>query len=157
MGMKIYSIELKDQEIVQVDGTEEFIATFKNKKQYPVFLTNYSLSKGHDMGLLKSSLLSDLLKLESVTKLDSEREQAEMIMQSIDEQKMLKVIYLAFKGANPSVDLSLDEFLQKYHANYQEKLELYMNIISAAIDSDSSAFAKGLKDSTQKIGTTEKK
>lgn len=157
MAKKIYSIELKDQEFVQIEGSDEFVETFKNAKRYPVFLTNYALAKGHDMGLLKSSLISDLVKMKVAMDTGDPLKQEENLMQSIDEQKMLHVIYLAFKGANPSTNMSLDEFLQKYHAAFQEKLELYIKIIEAAIDASPNTFAEGLQKSTASAKADEKK
>jgi len=159
MGKKIYSIELKEVEIVSTND-EEFIEIEKNKRVYPVFLTNYALSKGYDMGILKSTLITDLVNIERNMKKtveDSKEEQAGAILENIDEKKMLDVIFLAFVGANPRVAISQDEFLQQYHATFTEKVKLYFNIIASAVEADPNAFAEGLKKSQAKPDKNEKK
>lgn len=153
MGKKIHSIELKEVEIVQVEGSEEFVEIVKNQRKFPVFLTNFSLSRGRDLGILKTSLMSDLLMIK--TKKDNsngknEEDFAADAIADIEESKMLDVIYLAFIGANPKSNMTKDEFLQQYHADYTEKLMLYFNIIAAAVSADPNAFAKGLEKSTAK-------
>ncbi|EON71870.1 hypothetical protein [Lysinibacillus sphaericus] len=59
--MKIQKFELKEVEIVTVDG--EFEKRFVNEKVHPAFLTNAAVKKGYDTGLLESSLFEDLLKI----------------------------------------------------------------------------------------------
>lgn len=59
--MKIQKVELKEIEIVTVDG--EFETRFVNEKIHPAFLTNAAVKKGYDTGLLESSLFEDLLKI----------------------------------------------------------------------------------------------
>lgn len=161
MAKKIYSIELKEVEIVSPEGnTEEFIEVVKNKRTYPVFLTNYALSKGYDMGILKSTLITDLVNIEKNMKkaaTDSKEEQAGAVLENLDEKKMLDVIYLSFVGANPKVTMTHDEFLQQYHATFTEKVKLYFNIISSAVEADPNAFAEGLKKSQAKPEKNEKK
>ena len=157
MSKKIYSIELKEVEILQAEGSEEFVEVVKNKRKYPVFLTNFSLSRGRDLGILKTSLMSDLLLIKNKTDNPNgktEEDVAADAIADIEESKMLDVIYLAFIGANPKSDISKDDFLQQYHADYTEKVMLYFNIIAAAVSADPNAFSKGLEKST---ATNEKK
>jgi len=157
MAKKIYSIELKEVEILPVEGSEEFVEVVKKQRKYPVFLTNFSLSRGRDMGILKTSLMSDLLLIKNKTDNSNgktEEDVATDVIADIEESKMLDVIYLAFVGANPKSNMTKDEFLQQYHADYTEKLMLYFNIIAAAVSADPNAFSKSLEKST---ATSEKK
>ncbi|MGM7637573.1 hypothetical protein [Bacillus sp. Hm123] len=158
MAKKIHVIELRETEFVQIEGTEEFTEVTKRKQKYPVYLTNYALSRGHDLGILKTSLITDLLKIKSgLNDLEEKKKQsgkenkeaeAEAVISNLDENKMMDVIYLAFLGANPNVSIDKYEFLKQYHAQYQDKVMLYFNIIATAVDADPNAFAKSLEKST---------
>lgn len=158
MAKKIHVIELKETKIVEVEGTEEFTEVVLQKKKYPVYLTNYALSRGYDMGILKTSLIQDMLSIKN--DLDDSKaadDNAEALLNNIDENKMHDVIYLAFIGANPKTNISKEEFLQQYHDSYTEKIQLYFNLITAAVDADPNAFAKGLEKSMAKPSKDEKK
>lgn len=161
MSKKIYSIELKETEIVpREENSDEFIEIVRNRRKYPVFLTNFALSKGYDLGILKSTLVTDLVNISKsmkATSSDDKEEQAGAVLENIDEKKMLDVIYLAFVGANPRVNISQEDFLQQYHASFTEKVQLYFNIVSAAVEADPNAFADGLKKSQAKPDKDEKK
>lgn len=149
MAKKIHVIELKEVEIVQVEGTEEFTEVVRNKRKYPVFLTNFALSRGYDTGILDSSLISELLKIKkSLNGSYTKEEQAESVVGHMDENKMMDVIYLAFVGANPKTDITKDDFLMQYHADFTEKMKLYFEIVSAVVNTNTNAFAKGLDQST---------
>jgi len=157
--MKVRKVTLKDVEVREVNG--EFEKVFVNEKTYPVFLTNYALKKGKEMGLIESSLFSDLLKmkgLEALVNNDSNLSDIDSpVFERIDETKMLKLIYLAFIGANKNTDLSFDEFLQKYHESIEYTMELYMNLIADLMSTDPNQFAKGLQQSTNKSNKNGKK
>lgn len=58
--LKVQKVTLKEFEIVEVDG--EFEKRFINEKNYPAFLTNASVKRGFETGLIQSSLWEDLLK-----------------------------------------------------------------------------------------------
>ena len=155
---KIFTVELKETEIVQPEGSTDFVEVVKSKQTYPVYLTNYAMARGHDMGLLKSSLINDLIKMKSVVDAEgSQEEKVANFMEQIDEQHAINVIYLAFLGANPKTEIAKDQFLQQYQATFTEKITLYLNILSAAVDADPNAFADGLAKSTAKAGKDEKK
>lgn len=153
MAKRIHTILLQEKEFVQVDRTDDFVEVVKSSKRYPVYLTNYALSKGHDMGILKSTLVSDLLNIKGV----SDDDKAQTFIEGLDEQKMLNIIYLAFKGANPKSEITKDEFMSLYHGDFEERMKLYVAIIESAVKSDPNSFAKGLEESTEKTGTREKK
>ena len=157
--MKVRKVTLKDVEVREVNG--EFEKVFVNEKTYPVFLTNYALKKGKEMGLIESSLFSDLLKmkgLEALVNNDSNLSDIDSpVFERIDETKMLKLIYLAFIGANKNTDLSFDEFLQKYHESIEYTMELYMNLIADLMSTDPNQFAKALQQSTNKSSKNGKK
>jgi hypothetical protein len=149
--LKIQKVTLKDMEIKEVNG--EYERHFSNQKTYPAFLTNYALKKGKELGLLESSLFSDLLKLQGLEKLTNANENADIdpaVFDNLDETKMIQMVYLAFTGANPKVQLSLDEFVQKYHYSLDETMELYMNLIMDLMSKDPNAFAAALQKSTNK-------
>lgn len=158
--MKVRKVTLKDVEVREVNG--EFEKVFINEKTYPVFLTNYALKKGKELGLIESSLFSSLLKMKGLEDLtDMENDGFKNIdpdlFDQIDETKMQQVIYLAFIGANKNTDLTFDEFLEKYHDPVDETMELYMNLIFDLVASDPNQFAKGLQQSTSKSRKNGKK
>ncbi len=149
--MKIQKIILKDSEIIEQNG--EYTQVFTNEKTYPAFLTNYSLKKGKEFGLIESSLFGDLLKMQGLEKLTNKNNQGVVnpdAFDSLDETKMLQMIYLAFVGANKNTNLSVDEFLEKYHYSLEQTMEIYMNLIMNLMESDPNKFAAGLNKSTNK-------
>jgi hypothetical protein len=148
--MKVRKVTLKDVEVREVNG--EFERVFVNEKTYPVFLTNYALKKGKELGLIESSLFTSLLKMQGLEALagGQAKDLDPSIFDQIDETKMQQVIYLAFIGANKNTDLSFDEFLQKYHDPIEKTMELYMNLIVDLMSTDPNQFAKGLQKSTNK-------
>lgn len=155
--MKIRKVTLKEVEIREVNG--EFEKVYKNEKNHPAFLTNYAMKKGKEMGLVESSLYSDLLKLrglEGLSNVDMDKVDP-AVFDSIDETKMHQVIYIAFKGANQSTELSFDQFLEKYHYSLNETIELYANLITDMISDDPNAFAAELKKSTSNNNKNKKK
>ena len=147
--MKVQKVTLKEFEIVEADG--EFEKRFINSKNYPAFLTNASVKRGFDTGLIETSLWEDLLKimgLQSVINKNDE-ESIVQLMGVFDEQKLIAVIYLGVIGANKNVDLSFEDFLEKYHYDLAETIELYANLITDLVAKDPNQFAKGLQHSTK--------
>lgn len=142
---------LKEIEFIEVDG--EFERRFINEKSYPIFLTNASVKKGHDLGLLGSSLFTDLLKMKALENVlndtEDEDEAALNAMETFDESKMIHIIYLAFLGANRKSELTYYKFLELYHYTLPETIELYAKLITDLISTDN-GFAKGLEQSTKK-------
>lgn len=138
--MKIQKIELKDSVIREVNG--QFEQIFINEKTYPAFLTNYSLKKGREMGLLKSSLVDELFKWGNA--------EGVSLSERFEEIKMLTVIFVAFIGANPKTELSFDEFLEKYHNDIEDTMELYSDLVDGLVDSSKNKFTEGLAQSTEK-------
>lgn len=147
--MKIEKITLKEIEIREVGG--EFERVFYNEKTYPIFLTNYSLKKGKEMGYIETSLFNELAQMSGLQ--NATNEDGEMDLEALkdfDEEKALQVIYLALVGANKSLDLSYEDFLTKYHYGLYETFELYANLISNLISSDPNQFAKEFERVTDK-------
>lgn len=144
-------VELKEIEIVEAENG--FEQRFINIKKYPAFLTNASIKKGYDLGLLESSLFEDLLKLKSletvINAAKADEEQALEIMGAFDEQKLISLIYLAVIGANRKLDLSFDEFLELYHLSFAETIQLYANLIMSFV-SGPNEFAKALGKKVKK-------
>lgn len=150
--MKIQKVELKEVEIVEVEG--EFEKRFVNTKVHPAFLTNASVKKGYDTGLLESSLFEDLLKIKGlevlISQSDEEDEETALeLLNAFDEQKLISVIYLATIGANKNLGLSFDEFLEKYHYPLTDTIQLYANLIVGLL-SESNEFAQALNKQTKK-------
>jgi hypothetical protein len=145
--MKIEKVILKESEIVEVEG--QFKQIFKNQKTVPCFLTNYSLKRGKDLGLIKGSLVADVMKLLPLTKLKSADDIDPETMRELDELEMMKVIYVGCIGANKNLDLDFDEFLSLYHDSYEATLVLYATLVSGLIQKDPNQFAQGLKNSTK--------
>ncbi|MFE3576903.1 hypothetical protein [Lysinibacillus sp. NPDC059133] len=147
--MKIQKVELKEVEVVEVDG--EFEKRFVNTKVYPAFLTNAAVKKGYDTGLLESSLFEDLLKIKGLETLiiQSDEEASLELLNAFDEQKLIAVIYLAATGANKNLGLSFDEFLEKYHYPLTDTIQLYANLIVGLLN-ESNEFAKALHKQSKK-------
>lgn len=145
--MKIEKIILKESEIVEIDG--QYKQIFKNQKAVPCFLTNYSLKRGKDLGLLNGSLVADVMKLLPLTKLKSVDDIDPETMREFDEYEMIKVIYLGCVGANPKFDLDFDQFVSLYHESYENTFGLYGSVVTSLVQSDPNQFAKGLQKSTK--------
>lgn len=144
--MKVRKITLKEN-LVFEEVEDGFKTEFESEKNYPAFLSNFALKKGKEEGYIDSSLFSDLLKFQGIDGDKDEKVNPE-IFENFDETKMLRIIYLAFRGANKSTKLSFDDFLERYHAPLEETMELYMNLIMDAMTNDPNQFADSLKKST---------
>jgi hypothetical protein len=145
--MKIEKVVLKESDIVEVDG--QYKQIFKNQKAVPCFLTNYSLKRGKDLGILNGSLVADVMKLLPLTKLKSVDDIDPETMKDLDELEMMKVIYVGCIGANNNFEHDFDEFVSLYQESYEETLILYSSLVSSLIKKDPNQFAKGLKNSTK--------
>lgn len=152
---KVYSIELKDVEVLEDEETGEFKRFYKDVKKYPVLLTNFSLSRGKKWGLTKSSLIADIMRLEDID--SDDKESRNKSFEAVDATEMQKVIYLGFIGANKSTELTFDDFLEKFHYSLEETIELYVGLITNVMGDESNNFAKGLKNSTSAKKATGKK
>ena len=142
--------------IVEIEG--EFQRSYSEEKKYPAFLTNASVKKGFDMGLLESSLFEDLLKLKDLdiiisnqkentkpkTDSDDLKDGAELLA-ALNEQKLIAVIYLGVLGANKNLNKSFDEFLELYHYELPETVEIYGKLIAGLVSNKSNNFAKELQ------------
>lgn len=165
--MKISKITLKESEIREVEGGE-YEQHFYNPKNYPAFLTNYSLKQGKERGYIKTSLfgeLADLTKVMGSTKIVQNQndeneteveEEAELDIEAInslgefDEEQAHKVIYLALTGANPNFEHSYEEFLKRFHYGLEESLEIYAELLSNLVSSNPNQFANEFKKATNK-------
>lgn len=155
MAKKIHAVVLKEVEIIEIDG--EFREVFRNEKKYPLYITNHALRRGRDLGLVESSLIADLLRLEKNTNGKKKEEAARSLLDDLSEEKMINLIYIAFIGANPKSEMSLDDFIEHYHGTYIETVTLYTEIISSTITNGDNNFAAGLRKSTSKPKSGTKK
>lgn len=157
MSKKIHSIELYDSEVVEKeDGQFEEVKL--NKRKYPLFLTNFSLQKGRDMGYIQTSILEDLVNAYNAMKnTESEEEASMQVLKEMQQEKAIRVIYLAYLGAAKSNAMEFDAFLQRFHLNFAETIQLYSELVQSTVQSSDNKFAKGLQDSTRPFDTKEKK
>ncbi|MDY8162685.1 hypothetical protein [Bacillus thuringiensis] len=153
--MKVQKITLKEVEFVEVE--DEYEQRFINKQNYPAFLTNYALKKGQEEGLITSSIIADIVKFQALDGLRDKDNKDLSALEQIDQTSIHKVIYMAFKGANPKEKLTFDDFLQKYHDSLAESMELYTKLVVDVISQDPNQFAAALKKSTSSGGNGEKK
>lgn len=156
---KVEVLELKEVELVEVEDGE-YEQRFVNAKKYPVFLTNAAMRRGRDLGLIENSLIGEFAKLGSFQELqgiDVENLEGDFSalekLAKIDDEPMINVIYLAFIGANKSVKMDMQEFMDKYHLDFTETLTLYISLITESFSNDNN-FAAGLRNS---MATSKKK
>lgn len=135
--------------IVEVDG--EYEQRFFNEKKFPASITNYSLSMGEKMGLIKSSQLNDLTDIQRVfeSAIDPKANKT-TALEGIDTARYLKVIYLAVVGVNPHLNLTYDEFTGLYHEDVPKILETYTSLVLATMPIADNNFSKGFQNSTKK-------
>ncbi|WP_121605389.1 hypothetical protein [Virgibacillus sp. Bac332] len=147
---KVEMITLKDMELKEIDG--EYEQHFFNEKRYPAAITNYGLGIGEKLGLLEGSNLTDLLKIASLEKLINDGEVTEQALDADDTSttKYLKGIYIALIGLNPKLELSYEEFLQKFHEDSITTMRIYAKLVMNTFPSQKNKFAAGLKKSTKK-------
>lgn len=152
--MKVQKVVLKELEVKNIDG--EFKTQYVNEQTYPAFLTNYAMKKGKEMGLIESSILHDLLKLQALQGAKDGEEVNLSALEQIDQTNMHKFIYLAFQGANPKEKMSFDDFLEKFHEPLVESMQLYATLISDVISQDPNQFAAAFQKSTNTGGKDKK-
>lgn len=151
---KIQIIELKELDVIEVDG--EYETRFINKRKVPAALTHYSLYLGQQLGITEGSLLADLIKLkglEDFDKIDESQDKEERVLKSaeqFDQMRYLQIIYLACKGLNKNFELTFDGFVERYHEDIETMLNTWALLVEDAISSNPNKFAQGLKDSTKK-------
>ncbi|MBW3492071.1 hypothetical protein [Bacillus sp. FDAARGOS_1420] len=153
--MKVQKVTLKDEEFVKVNG--EYEQRFVNDQDYPAFLTNYALKKGQEEGLIHSSIIADIVKFQALDGLRKEDNKDLSALEQIDQTSIHKVVYMAFKGANPKEKLTFDDFLKKYHDSLAESMQLYTQLVVDVISQDPNQFAIALQKSTNSGGNGEKK
>jgi len=158
MAIKVSTIELKDVEVVELeDGSYD--SRFVNPRKYPAFLTNRALKKGRNMGVTKSSLISDLIQMNSLFKSNQKgKENPEIDLESltpeqaeiIEAENYLPVIYLGLLGANKNLDLDYDDFLDQYQGDLSQIIQDYMELVMPYIDQNSNEFKKEFENKTKK-------
>lgn len=158
MTKKIHSLELYDVKIVELDNGE-FAEVKDNKKRYPLFLTNKSLQYGRDKGFIETSLIEDMLKiLHSQQKPDMTNDEKNIeAIRSLNEEKAIKVIYLGYRGASPQNAMEFEDFLDKYHLDFTETIQLYAELVTSTIREGKNNFATGLDKFTEVPKAGEKK
>lgn len=149
--MAIQTIELIEKETVEIDG--EFKEIERSRKKVPCFISNSSLKKGKDMGILQGSLIADLMQLEHINSKDEEKKMN--ALQKIDQVEMAKLIYLGCIGANKKfADVyTFDDFMDLLHYDFGELMKIYYKLLQDIMPSGTeNKFAKGLNKSTKATG-----
>lgn len=136
--MKVQKVILGDLAIKENENGE-YEAVLENEKTYPAMLTNYALKKGEELGLLDSSLFDDVFAFAKLQNGDA---------RDIDDIRVLSVIYLGIIGANKKLELTFEEFLDKYHQDMSVSIALFADLVTAAVEGKSNNFADGLRKST---------
>lgn len=155
--MVIEKVSLYDQVVEKIDG--EFEVREINHQVVPAMLTNYAIEQGHRLGMLKTSLISDVLAIsesfvsnggdpEAKGEVDVPKGMMNDLKYIIDDSKITSVIYLACVGANRKFEYSYDEFLDKYHADISLKISTYMKLITGLAKNDKNKFASEFKKTT---------
>lgn len=149
----IQKVELKEIEIVlekDENGEENFVERELNKQVVPALITNYSIKRAKDEGVMTGNVLEVIAKLKAVIDKNSDNEMA--LLNELDEIEFQKVIYMGVIGANPHLEIDFDEFLRKYHGDLTQSTLLYSGLIQEMYKNASTknAFAKGLDSSTKK-------
>lgn len=146
---KIETVVLKQMEVIETE--EGFETRYHNEQRFPASITNYSLSMGEKMGLIKSSQLTDLADIEQVFQSainpDIDMQKA---LEEIDIGKYLKVIYLAVIGVNKQLNLTYEEFTELYHEDRATIIDTYTHLILGTLTDGLNGFADGLEKSTKK-------
>ena len=161
--MIIEKIELSDVVVEEVEG--EYQVVKKNRETVPCMLTNYAIDKGHRLGLLKGSLTKDILEISTaVAKKAAERKRLsdvsrteeetaldniDLIKDVLDDEKLIAVLYIGCLGANPEFRYSHEDFVQRYHDDFETRIEKYMNLISG-LDKKENKFAAEFQKNVSK-------
>lgn len=147
---KIETITLKQMEIIENENGE-FEKVFTNERRLPASITNYSLSMGEKLGLIKGSQITDLADIEQLfqSAINPNADQTKAL-KDIDLTKYLKTIYLAVIGINPNIELTYEEFLSLYHEDTPTIINTYTNLVMATLTDNMDGFVKGLEQSTKK-------
>lgn len=155
---KIHSIELYNLKIVELENGE-FADVKGDGKKYPLFITNKALQYGRDKGFIESSLIEDFLKiLQSQQGSEmSEEDKNIAAIKSLNEDKAIKIIYLAYFGAAGQNAMSYEEFLEMYHLDFTETFQLYAELVKSTFKENKNRFATGLEKSVAPIKSNEKK
>lgn len=155
MAKKIHSVVLKELEIIENGG--EYIEHYRNERKVPLFITNHSLRRARDFGIIETSMLSDLVALVQNTEGKKTQETTKAVLSDLSEEKMLNVIYVAYLGANPKATETIDDFVELYHGSYLETVQLYTDLITATVTGGDNNFASSLRKHTRKPKAGEKK
>lgn len=170
--MKIKTITLSKQELIEKDGEYELVE--KDKETVPCVVTNRALQTARQMGVTKSSLATDLLNLQPAEEINikelKQLERGEINPEDvsvkigefgeIDDFKMLQAIYVGYIGGqlllgNKKPKYDFDEFIERYNVDITERTTLYMNLLT---DSRGNEFKNEIEKSTKKtVGKGEKK
>ncbi len=141
--MKIEKIILSRQELVEKDG--EYELAEKDKETVPCVITNRALQLAKQMGVTKTSLMTDLMNLAP------SEEKEDVQVNDLDDEKVLQAIYVGYIGGqllqgNKEPKYNFDEFIERYNAGTVERAVTYNKILAA----EDNKFAKEVQKSTSK-------
>lgn len=141
--MKIEKITLSRQELVEKDGEYELVE--KDKEAVPCVITNRALQLAKQMGVTKTSLMTDLMNLAP------SEEKEDVQVNDLDDERVLQAIYVGYIGGqllqgNKEPKYNFDEFIERYNAGTVERAVTYNKILAA----EDNKFAKEVQKSTSK-------
>lgn len=154
---KLQSVELKEYEIVEVDG--EFERKEISSEKHPLYFTNRSLLVGKQYGILEKGLEQELFSFLAVMDPNSikeitkggeiETDQLLSITQLISLDHMKDIIWLAYVGAKTGECLDSEEFKALYAEDFQTVMTVYMSILTSNFENQSkqNKFKEGLNKS----------
>ena len=149
---KIFTVELSDR-VTRENENGEFEVKYINSQKYPAAITNRSFYLGEQMGLMSGSQMTDLHGVQQVLEAAIQPgENRENALKGLDHNQSLKVIYLAIIGMNKDLNLTFEDFTEKYHGDVEETTNLYTDLVLETVSEGLSEnnFAKGLINSTKK-------
>lgn len=163
---KLQSVELKEYEIVEVDG--EFERKEISSEKHPLYFTNRSLLVGKQYGILEKGLEQELFSFLAVIDPNSikeitkggeiETDQLVSITKLISLDHMKDIIWLAYVGAKTGECLDNEEFKELYDEDFKTVMSVYMSILTSNFENQNkqNKFKEGLNKSFGKIDGSKK-
>jgi len=138
---KIATVKLTDYEIVEIDG--KFEKKLVSSVNVPAFLTNFSLNKAKNLGLIETDLIKDLVKMSGSSNIP-------------ELDNIIPIVYTACLGANPKF-MNYEDFLSKFNYEITEMYELWAELLQTMFGDEKNKFVEGLMSGSSSKGKSGKK
>lgn len=120
---------------------DEFVLIKSEEVTVPLVLTNRAINYAHQNGVIKSSVIGDLVSLSNMG--DD--------MEGLEDMKILETIYTAYIGGQfilgkKEPELDFDNFTEHFQASSMEQVEIYQKILIGK----ENQFIKEIEKSTKK-------